>query len=773
MKTFLFKRKQSNLFRLVTPVAMLVGATQLTAAEIEELTVTANMRSESIQDVGISVGAFSESEISEYRLERFWDVANQAPNVDITSFLGNSRPTISIRGGEIQSFSAFDEISVGVYQDGVFLASRSGQLSQAFDLERMEVLRGPQGTLYGRNTPAGAIKYISRKPGKEFAVNGEFGVGNYNLSEFKGGVDIPLSDTLSMRVAGTTKQRDGYVKNIFPSTAIVASSDPILDPNINNVADELEDANFWGMRVIMVWEPSDTMEWVFNIHASDDEGAYPAYFSDLGQGNGEPNISFPVETGGGYLAPSLDGRGDFWTTEVSRTPVSTKEAFGSNLTGTIELDNGWTLTSITAYEKVDSFEDRDTDGTPFIGQFFTIEDKVSQWSQEFRLAGQTEALDWVAGVYYFESNIELNSTLLNGGPTGFGFYWTNDLEQDTESWAAFADLSYAVTDEIDIVGGVRYSAEEKELSGITYGSFSGPDSCCFSLISSGPFNQPLSKLNDEDWSSTLGRLGVEWKVTEDVLVYGGWSRGFRSGGFAGFVVGATSLEPYDEETRDQYEIGIKSSWFDNKLKVNFAAFMTDIEDYQASVTRQVAGATVTRITNAGEVENDGIELEVDIRPVDNMLIRLGLGVVDSVFEDFVFIEDNPATAADETVRLDGKELPAHHPVTFNSVIQYSFEMKNGSTLTPRFEYVWKDEMVANEQHRDPGDILDAYSISNASLRWESGDEKYSVTAWARNVFDKEYEYNSIFNQAAAFAGSGTTFHGPPRTFGVSVAFNFE
>ena len=149
--------------------------------------------------------------------------------------------------------------------------------------------------------------------------------------------------------------------------------------------------------------------------------------------------------------------------------------------------------------------------------------------------------------------------------------------------------------------------------------------------------------------------------------YGGWSRGFRSGGFAGFVVGGTSLEPYDEEKRDQYEIGIKSTWFDGRLQFNVGAFYTDIKGYQASVTRQIAGATVTRIfLMRGQSRMKGIEIEIDYAPIDGMLIRVGLGMVDSFFEDFVFIEDNPATPVDETLRLDGLRLPAHHPVTFNS-----------------------------------------------------------------------------------------------------------
>ncbi len=762
-------------FTTIVPAIFLFPAIELSAVELEEIIVTATKREEPIQDIGISVSAFEKDEIREYRFDRFWEISDQTPNVDITSFLGNSRPTISIRGGEIQSFSAFDEISVGVYQDGVFLASRSGQLSQVFDLERIEVLRGPQGTLYGRNTPAGAIKYISRKPGDEFAVNGAVTVGNFDAVDFEVGVDIPVSDNLQLRVAGVSKQRDGFVKNIFPSSGIVASPAPLLDPNFSNVADELEDLNYWGARGTLVWQASDALEVTLNIHASDDKGAYPAYFSDRGQGRGEPNVIFPTPTGG-YTAPSLDGRGDFWTTEVSRTPVSTKEAFGVNLTGIYEFDNGWELTSITGFESVDSFEDRDTDGTPFLGQNFYIADDVEQWSQELTLAGQTGPIDWVGGVYYFNSNIKLNSTLLNGGPSGPGFYWTNDLEQDDESWAVFADVSYSVLDNVDIVAGIRYSDEEKELSGITYGSFAGPAACCFSLaptFSFAPF-VPID-LNEESWSSTIGRAGLEWKVTDDILLYGGWSRGFRSGGFAGFIVGSTSLEPYGDEKRDQYEVGIKSTWLDGRLQFNFAAFYTDIKDYQASVTRQFAGATVTRISNAGSVESEGLEFELDYLPIDGMLIRIGVGLVDSFFEDFLEREDNPATPADETNRLDGLRVPAHHPVTFNSVFQYEFPIKGGilaGTLTPRFEYIWKDNQIVQELNRF-GDGLEGYDLVNASLRWESAGGDYALTAWARNLFEKEYRYNAIFNHAAACCGSATSFHGPPRTFGVTLNVNYQ
>ena len=581
---------------------------------------------------------------------------------------------------------------------------------------------------------------------------------------------------MSARVAGISKQRDGFVKNIFPSSVLVASPAAILDPTLGNVATELEDENYWAARSILVWEASDALELTLNIHYSDDKGAYPAYFSDRGQGNAEPNIIFPIPTGG-YLAPSLDGRGDFWTTEITRTPVSTKEAFGVNLTGTYEFGDNLKLTSITGFESVDSFEDRDTDGTPFLGQTFQIADDVEQWSQEFRLNGQLGAVDWLAGVHYFTSNIKLNSTLLNGGPAGPGFFWTNDLEQDDESWAVFADVSYAVLDNVDIIGGIRYSDEEKELKGITFGSFAGPAACCFSLAPTFAFAPfvPLD-LNKDSWSSTIGRAGVEWKVTEDILLYGGWSRGFRSGGFAGFIVGATSLEPYDEETRDQYEVGIKSIWLDGRLQVNIGAFHTDIKDYQASVTRLIGGATITRITNAGSVENEGIEIEVDAIPVDGMLIRVGVGLVDSFFEDFLEREDNPATPADETNRLDGLRLPAHHPVTFNSVFQYEFPIAGGllaGTLTPRIEYIWKDNMMSAALNR-VGDGLEGWDLVNVSLKWESANGNYSVSAWARNLLEEEYQYNSIFNQATVgCCGSATSFHGPPRTFGVTLNVNYE
>jgi len=714
----------------------------VSAQGLEEVTVTAQKREQSTQDISLSVTAFGETQLKEYGFKNLFDVAQHAPNVHIASFFDNSKPEIIIRGlGPQQLFSAFEQVPVGIYNDEVFAGSRSAHLAQMFDLERVEILRGPQGTLYGRNTTGGAINFISRKPGDEFAAEGAVTYGRFDELNFEGGVDIPVSDTLKMRIAGVKRDRDGYTKNVsgVPGT-----------PN------RLQNIDNWGARAIVQWTPSDSMEWTLNIHGFGSDTNSPAIHGDIGQGRGEPNVIT------GFAQPA-----GFHTLSIDTTPEENLDAWGMSLTGTFDIGE-ITVTSITAYEDVEAFELEDSDASPISLQVFSVPDDLWQFSQELRFASTTAGLDWVAGVYYYTDNLKANN--FYGGfrdpifGVASGFEADNFLEQDTENWAIFADVRWPVFENVTLNGGIRYTSEDKKIDGDANVRIFFPDGLGGEI----PFDIPtiVDAHVETDADDVTGRAAIEWTPTEDIMIYGSYGRGFKSGGFNSQAFATVDeLTPYGPETVDAFEIGIKSSWFDNRLIVNAALFHQEIKDLQSLIViDDPLLGPLFFVRNAAEATNQGLEIDVRARPVEGLDIAFGIGLVDAEFDSFPF---NDGTGRDAT----GNQLPTPS-LTMNGLVQYQFPLSGGSTLTPRIDFSFVGDQWFDAQNRPLIDEQTEYLVANASLTWRSTDERYEVQGWVRNLGDKEYIFKAIGNQSVS-AGTTTSYHAPPRTYGVTFRYYYN
>lgn len=701
------------------------------SAQLEEVIVTAQKREQSIQDVPISVTAFSGEELREFRFNDLRDLTQQTPNMSLAGY-NESKPEIVIRGYAMSDlFTALDASPVGVYNDEVYIGARSGLLSQMYDLERVEVLRGPQGTLWGRNTTGGAVHFVSNKPDPSGEVNGYVTatVAEQDQFDIEGAISVPLvDDVLALRVSGIRRDMGGYTKNAF-------------------TGGDLDGVDSWAARAQLVWTPSESATWRLAIEGSDSEVNGPAWHT-IGMGNNEPSPTT------GYVDPP-----GFHTVSTDFPPLNTTEKAGISLQGTIDLDwfGGTTFTTISNYQTNDTQYRSDWDGQSFdLGRDTLIQDDTEQWSQELRLASNSgERLNWTLGFYYYSDEVDGSQH-----QTVFGGFFDifNDYVQGNDAWAVFGNMDYALSEDLTLRLGLRYTDEEKDMRANATDSFGTP---------------AIVDFNDsESWTEPTGSIGLDWSVSEDALVYASVSRGFKSGGYNGAAFNdASEVGPFDPELNDAYELGAKTTWMDGKLRVNGAVFYNDIEDIQALVP---AGVFFLVIDNASSATLQGAELEVYAQPTDRLNFSFTASFLDTEYGDY-FNQALPVAYPDVTIdtNLRGNELPHSPSEKFSGMIQYNIPFIGGSTLTPRFEFTHSGDRYLSSPNR-PIDQGDSFTVMNARLKWADANDRWQATLWVTNLDDEQYALASTGSLAFfGLTGSATERRGQPRTLGLTLNYNFN
>lgn len=736
-------------------VISIMSTGQASAQALEEVIVTAQKREQSIQDVSVSITAFTEQELKEYGFQNLNDVTQHAPNVHITSYFNSGRPEVSMRGISMQnlSYDAYQQSSVGIYTDEVYIGNSGGQLAQMFDLERVEILRGPQGTLYGRNSTGGAVNFISRRPSlDEPSVDAALTVANYDRLDVELGASVPLSETLALRVAGISRNADGFTTNEFSDTRTQGPG--------GNVENDANNTDLWAARALLLWRPSENMEWVLKVHGSESKSRSPAPHA-IGAGRGEPNTITGYQENPDFHTLSHDFEGR----EVSET-------FGVSLTGEFDIGD-ITVKSITGYADINYSAAWDRDATPAdITTGFNLANS-DQFSQELRLESTLQnGVNWIAGFYYFDETLDGENifTLFMDdsaipSPDRVGDLATNELKQDTLNWAVYGDLRWPVYKGITLFGGLRFTDEEKDFSNL---------SVVTNILRFLPGAPVVTETNidetvEESWSELTWRAGLEWSPTDNTLAYISYSRGFKGGGFNGNAFrNPVELEPYDPEFTDAYEIGIKTSWFDNRLTLNGSFFYNDLEDFHTLVVEvPPAGAPLFFVRNAPSAETYGAEFQLITRPVERLYASFGIGLVETEFTEFAI----------GNVDAAGNEFPNAPSLTANGMIKYDIPIRgrgvlSGSTLTPRFEISFIGDRWANALNRPILDGLDEYYLANASLTWRSADGRMEVTGWGRNITDEEYLSTNVGNFRFV-SGSATAFAGTPRSYGITFRYNYE
>lgn len=755
---------------------------------IEEIVVTARMREERLQELPMSVTALSGQRIEELNLQDISDAADYAPNVTfIEGGNGVSGAIVYIRGiGDAGVEDPNFAPGVAVYVDDVYLPRSWGGIRELFDLERMEILRGPQGTLSGRNTVGGAVHMVSRKPGSEFAGRAQLSLGNHDYVHAKLSMDIPLTDTLYTSVSAFSKTRDGYTRSLY-------------------TGDEQHDLDRKGIRVAARWVPNDDLtvdlsaDYVDADEAGEGRGIHFVYPGTLTHVYNSALVWAGRPTWEESITDSL------WTNNAAEPQLNKFEDKGVRLG--IDWDFGpAVLTSISAYRELPNEQAHDHEGQ--ITDFWHQDDKFrdhQQFSQELRFSGLAfgNRLDWVVGGYYYtdETTLSHHQVLFGelfgilesmpfasiapapglplnlcfapgaypcfggaGNPANFGFFFRqNDInrsETEAESWAGFVHGTFALTERLSIEAGVRYTDEEKtdeQLHNLdwTTGEVIQPEDCPIR-----PADCAVGRRTDS-WNAWTPRFGIDFQVTDVSLLYLTISKGFKAGGFNNILpADQVPFPQFDEEEVWAYELGYKSEWWDNRLRLNTAVFFNDYTDLQLSGAffDPQTGPRSFR-TNAASAEIWGAEVEFEVQPTDRLNIS---GFVAYLDEDFTDLKEG---VADVTA---GTEIPYTPDWNANLQARYEFPLGGFGTLTVMGSAVYTDKQYMGLSNLEEV-AEDSYTLYNGRITLAPNSGRWEVSIWGNNLSDEEvitYAFGGVdFGNVAASGG-------PPRMYGGTLTFNF-
>ncbi|RKR03817.1 TonB-dependent receptor [Maricaulis maris] len=709
------------------------------------IVVTSRRREESLQDVPLSVSAFGEAQLEDLQASDISALQNAVPN--LTMHTGDAEnAVIYIRGvGQVDSL-AFAEPGVGVYLDDVYLARTQGAILDVFDVERVEVLRGPQGTLYGRNTIGGAVRFISTRPGSDPGARLELGAGNHGQLFARARMSGDLvDDRLAGKAALFYSARDGY------STNEVDGSD---DGDVNRIAG----------RLGFLFMPTDDVELELTVEgASDspDTSRTPARMTDV--------AGIDPATGTVSIFAAQD---DPYAIRASYNDLDDLSSWGVTARAQWQVSDALSLTSITGQRTLDYDSNLDLDGTELeIFEIF-VREEAEQFSQEFRAEYDAGgALQLTGGVYYFDDQDTTFNGLAGSAialPLGGGAYLPYPLQtasindQNTEAWAAYFDASYALSDRLRLSGGLRYTSEDKSFTRLQ------------EVYAPGTSNPPPFQTGagivatDIDTSETFDaltpRIGLDYRVNDAVMLYGLASRGFKSGGFDGRSNTPFDANPYDPEFVWSYEAGIKSTLMDGELVLNAAVFRNDYTDLQLSsfTANPGTGAFEAQFTNAGEAVIQGVEAEAMWRPADGLTLTGHVGYMDAFYEEYI--------GAGGVNIADDRELVNTPELSGGIAFTYEWPVSDNLYATVHADASWRSKTYTTVSSAESL-AQDGYALVNAFASIAAADERWEIRAGVRNLFDEAY-INQAFD-LIEFPGYQLAYYGAPRTFDIRLVLRTQ
>ncbi|MCB1662685.1 MAG: TonB-dependent receptor [Pseudomonadales bacterium] len=768
------KRKPLNLVikaltntLLMTPVILSTNAAEEPHSkgfQLEEVVVTARKREESLQDAPLAVSAFSADEMRIRQISSSDQLADITPNLTFDAFAPSSgtgsSSMIFIRGIGQTDFSAVTDPGVGLYIDGVYLSRSIGGSLDFLELERIEVLKGPQGTLFGRNTIGGAVLLYTMKPASELSGNVEIEVGSDQMSNVTANLNLPLTENLLSKFSLTSRNRDGYVKRVYGGS-------------------DLGEDDVWAGRMALQWNPSDTLEFYFTgDYTQERENGVPMVSLGINDQQTFAHIANAFDIPGCFLrpppAPPGPGRDTgndpncanntaFLGRHRNGETLNTKsdlDHWGVSLSATWEVNDWLSVKSITSYRDIDADIVSAGDQSPWV--IFHREDQFEhdQFSQELQFSGVTmnDSVKWLLGLYYFEEQAD------NPNPVFFPSFIGNFLSggtTDNDNFATFGQVTWDVTDRLHITAGLRYTDETKRFDPY---SFIPADTTYFNpadgRLVPGDRLVPAGEveLTFDDWTPMLN---IAYDLNDDVMIYVSYSEGFKSGGFdQRYNQIFPAVSSFDPEQATTWEAGMKSSWLDNRLRLNTAVFFTDYEDLHLIIREGFAPITF----NGGEAEISGFEIETSFVPTDSWLLQFSVGYIDAEYTKL-----SQEVLAKSPIRKDFT-LAQTPEWSASAGIAYTTEIKGWGTLTPRIDWVYKSE-VYNDTINTPQLKADSYELINLAIAFQSVDESWDVVLAGRNLTDEEYLIagNSAFDTGASYI-EGVFDRGTQWT--LSVKYNF-
>lgn len=702
-------------------------ATGSSATTLDAVTVTARKREETLQDVPVAVTAFTAETIDKLNIEDIGDLDAQVPNLTIYAARGStSTVTAYIRGiGQADPLWGVDP-GVGIYLDDVYIARPQGALLDVFDVERIEVLRGPQGTLYGKNTIGGAIKYISRGLPTETTGFGSITVGNYNQLDARaaiGGAIGGQDSGLRGRVAVASMNRDGYGTNLL-------NGQEVSDKEINALRMQL------GAYSHEDFDVQFAFDWI-----DDQSGVRGAKM--LAPNN---NVLVPV-TGG---AP-MDSRYDI---RSGMPNVNDTEMKGVSATVNWRPSEDWALKYVVAKRESDTETNIDFDTLPEkiadVKAFYSDQQVSHELQANYDAGGRGRG---VAGIYAFNGDAG-GQVLNNFFNLSFG---DTQGYVNTKSIAVYADWTHDLTDRFKLDVGVRYTDEDKHAVayniGYTDDSFTVPNG-----VVAADFDKTVN------FKNVSPKIALDFQLTPDIMIYGSASRGFKSGGYnirANTTAVPRSGEPFDDESVDSFEIGTKMGLLDQRLFLNLAAFHNVYEDIQLSVfTALPGGGFFGDFTNAGKGTVTGVEAEYQFMPTQHWLISGNLAWLDAKYDEFI---SGGVNIADTQYFTNAPEFSG----ALN--VEYRTDLANGGNLSARVGYSYQSEVWPTTD-LSPEIRQGGYGLVNAGVIWRV-DDAWSFSLQGSNLTDEEYRTTG-YNLVSAGLGVLTGFYGPPRQYSLTARYDF-
>ena len=820
---------------------------------IEEIVITSQGIETPLQEASISVAAFDEQYLQALGAQNIQDISQFTPNLEIRSPYAATNPTLFIRGVGLRDFNANSASAVAVYNDGVYMNSPVGQLAQLFDIQQVEILRGPQGALYGRNASAGAILVHSRKPVGDSSGYTRFTYGRFNQREVEGAFELPLvPDMLSMRIAGRMNLRDGYTKNrcgeaIYSTPQEDPSAtptfrdkvhgmcfngrvDPVFDthpPTFEPTGPPLwspvgtitpiegggwgwevgktgltpkwvNDTDNWSGRALFRFQPNEENDWLLNVHGGNNDGDARQFqqFSAFRQPDGDLVPSGSAIGYRDYDSCALNDRGECPSRGDDPQPnVSPEDGdpyagdydfvrpddvdlLGVNLTGDVYLGD-FRFRSVTGFESNRRNSGLDLDGSSFITVRVFAFNEAKQASQDLRVYWDNGgSFTWQAGGNFLYEKLKVHNkfSLLRSALFSDQFY-----EQETFYGSAYTYLTWAISEVFSLEGGLRWNVDHRDFE----------ISSKLSSLQSGRSGSGPVQTTQFTEDAPTGDISINYKPYEGVNFYAKFSRGWKGPHINGLILnnfdeaatllagGGSLLDPVKPETVTAGEIGLKSMWWDQRLRINGAAFYYDYDHIQVfQVRNSTSGFPLFTLLSANDAELFGVELEVEMRPlegwappaVEGLQIFLSGSWLEGQYNDFEDVRSDPGQAGNIILdEFSGNQLINAPKYSFIGYVQWPLEVATAGTITPRFDWSYKSRIFFGPENLD---LVSQGSLWLMNLRvgYRTPGGSVEVAGWVRNLTDEIYRGDAI--DLSRLSNSIVYAMGEPRTYGVTLELRF-
>ncbi len=834
--------KQKILSSAISAV-LLAGTSASVMAQLEEVVVTAQKREQSANDIGMAISALSGDAMQELGVLDTTDLAAAIPGLTFADS-GLSTPVYTLRGVGFNEDAVQASATVGVYNDQIAVPFPIMTKGLLMDLERVEVLKGPQGTLFGRNSTGGAINYIANKPGEEFEASGTVGYGRFETMELGGFVSGPLTDSIGARLAVKTVQSDeGWQKSVSRGEELgekdKASARLLVDMNATDTLDVLLAASWWQ-------DKSDTQAPQYL------QPAYQGLF-----GNQNPIVEGLLDSGDNARISSLgddDNRDADWTGGNNRPGKPEADMNSHTFSATINWDitDAVTLTSLSSYSKYENDSSYNTDGYGGMPRdksvagitaqdtiaaivrdqydgyntlghsAFTNDSEIDAWSQELRFSGDLDTLSWILGGYYSHDKVDSTTTQVVDVSTNTNIAFfpfpgeiglqtvANVSEQKSDTWAVFGHTEWGFADDWKLTLGLRYTEDDKDYEGCSTDNGDGDGSQYINtlvLVSAGATADTvpggcitflegtltggiIKKELDED--STSGKVALDWNITDDILTYVSYSRGYKSGSFPTLSTNdASQLDPVVQEKLDAYELGLKASLLDGMMQLNAAAFYYDYTDKQLLSKKVTIFGALGALANVPEAEVTGAELDLQWAPIDGLFVSVGASYTDTEIKEFTGFNQIGVEGD-----MSNSDFPLTPELQATAMVNYEWSMGNNlmafvgadASYSDDFNSDYAIKSVVNDGSNGPsydglleslglevGDSfgvqevfeLDDVLLVGARFGVRAADDTWRATVWGRNLTD---EYHQVNSRKTTDAVVGYT--GMPTTYGVTFSYNW-